>query len=124
MVTIAAVPVLRLAQDRFAPSVVSGSEGFAYSGVTPYRVGKEATMNHLRNAHEYNSLMDAAKARAHELRDEALQELWNETGDATRRMVRAANRLAHSLARHMRLRERHHSAQTPVAAHSARLPLV
>ena len=63
-------------------------------------------MNHVHNASEHDHLMDAAKARAHELRDEALQDVWTGTGDAARGVLRAANRLAHSLARHARLRRR------------------
>ncbi|MHB1198296.1 MAG: hypothetical protein ACYCZ6_01810 [Polaromonas sp.] len=61
-------------------------------------------MTHHDSATEYNHrLMDAAKARAAQLRSEAIEGFWNETGHAAGRALRAANRLAHSLARHARL---------------------
>ncbi len=81
-------------------------------------------MNPRYTAHEYSRLLDAAKARANALREQAMQDLWNETGDALRTASRAANRLAHSLARHLRLRERQHARTMPLGAHGSRLPLV
>lgn len=62
-------------------------------------------MNHPYSAAEDSRLMDAAKARAHRLRDEAIEDFWHEAGHAGRRALRAANRFAHSLARHARLRK-------------------
>lgn len=56
---------------------------------------------------EHYALMDAAKARANELRDEALDAMWNEAGERIRLALRAANRFAHSLARHRQLRRQH-----------------
>ena len=53
---------------------------------------------------EHEFLMQAAKARANELRDQAIGEFVVAAGDQARRALRAANRLAHSLARHARLR--------------------
>lgn len=81
-------------------------------------------MNPLYPAHEYNRLMDAAKARANALRDQALQDLWNEAGHALRDASRAANRLAHSLELHLHLRARRQAGPMPLATHGSRLPLV
>lgn len=63
-------------------------------------------MTHHDSSTEYNRLMDSAKARALQLRSEAVEDFWNETGYAARRALRTANRFAHSLARHARLRQR------------------
>lgn len=49
-------------------------------------------------------LMDAARSRARELRDQALDELWLDTGAAARRSLRSATRLAQRLARHALIR--------------------
>lgn len=51
-------------------------------------------------------LLDGAKARAAQLRQEAIAEFWSDSGDAARKALRSAQRLAHSLARHARLRGR------------------
>ena len=56
---------------------------------------------------EHYALMDAAKARANELRDEALNAFWNDAGERARRALRAASRFAYSLKRHARLRRQH-----------------
>ncbi len=62
-------------------------------------------MTHHYSATDYNRLMDAAKTRALQLRNEAIKDFWNETSLAAGRVLRSANRLAHSLARHARLRK-------------------
>jgi hypothetical protein len=49
-------------------------------------------------------LHDAAKLRAEELRRETMAQFWTDGGDAARHALRSAQRLAHSLARHARLR--------------------
>lgn len=59
---------------------------------------------YLNHPAEYNRLMETAKKRASELRDEAATELWNDAGEAARRALRAATRLAHAIARHQRVR--------------------
>ena len=53
---------------------------------------------------EHYALMDAAKARANELRDEALGAAWDAVGERACHTLRAANRFAHSLLRHAHLR--------------------
>lgn len=92
-------------QDLFAVHAVSEREGLAYSCRTPSLKGKDVIMTHHYSATDYNRLMDAAKARALQLRSEAVEDFWNETSHAAGRALRAANRLAHSLARHARLRQ-------------------
>lgn len=62
-------------------------------------------MTHHYSATDYSRLMDAAKERATQLRSEAVKDFWNETSLAGGRALRSANRLAHSLARHARLRQ-------------------
>ena len=52
-------------------------------------------------------LIDAARMRADELRREAVDEFWLDTGDAARRALRSTNRFAQSLARHARMRATH-----------------
>ena len=49
-------------------------------------------------------LLDAAKRRAEELRNAAMDELFQSAADATRHTLRSARRFAASLARHSRLR--------------------
>ena len=56
---------------------------------------------------EHYALMDAAKARADELRDEAMDAFWDASAEHARQALRAANRFAHSLARHAHLRRQH-----------------
>ena len=51
---------------------------------------------------EYNEIMDAAKTRAVQLRHEAVQELWQFTGDAALEGLRASQRLAYRLTRRAR----------------------
>ncbi|MBC7602885.1 MAG: hypothetical protein H7255_09530 [Ramlibacter sp.] len=53
---------------------------------------------------EYNRLLETAKKRAAELRSEAVNNFWDGAGDAAQRAMRAAARLAVSLARHQRAR--------------------
>ena len=63
------------------------------------------------NPHDdYNRMMDAARLRAHTLRREAIQQAWADAGSAARHALRSANRLAHALARHARLRSQHEGA--------------
>lgn len=55
-------------------------------------------MNSTHTTHSgRDALMAAARARAHELRDQAMDSAWHSMG-------RAAVRLGHALARHARLR--------------------
>ena len=61
-------------------------------------------MSYLNHSTEYNSMMETAKKRASELRDEAINDFWSGAGDAARRALRSATRLAHRIARHERLR--------------------
>jgi hypothetical protein len=63
-------------------------------------------MTYLNHPTEYNRLMETAKKRALELRNDAIDDFWSGAGDAARRALRSATRLAHSIARHARLR--HH----------------
>jgi hypothetical protein len=63
------------------------------------------------NPHDdYNRMMDAARLRAHALRRESIQQAWDCAGSAARQALRSANRLAHALARHARLRNSHEGA--------------
>ena len=64
---------------------------------------------------EYDALMDAAKARAHVLRREAIDALWRDMGSQCREVPRAAQRLAYRLARHVQQRQNAHSHSTPGA---------
>ena len=61
-------------------------------------------MNYLTHPAEYNRLMETAKKRAAELRGDAIDEFWTGAGQAARRALRSATRLAASLARHSKLR--------------------
>jgi hypothetical protein len=61
-------------------------------------------MNHLNHPTEYNRLMETARKRATELRGDAIDDLWAGAAGAARQALRSASRLAHSLARHVRLR--------------------
>jgi hypothetical protein len=64
-------------------------------------IGKDRTMSPLYgDVTEYNRLMDAAKARAHQLRSEAVADFWNDAGHGAQRAWRSAKRYARSLARH------------------------
>ena len=53
---------------------------------------------------DHARLMDAARRHAAQLRAEAIDEFWSGAGNATRRALRSAQRLATSLSRHRRLR--------------------
>ena len=64
---------------------------------------------------EYDALMEAAKARAQELRREALDALWCDMGAQCRHVPRAAQRLAYRLARHVQQRQNAHTHPTPGA---------
>ena len=64
---------------------------------------------------EYDALMDAAKARAHVLRREAIDALWRDMGSQCRQVPRAAQRLAYRLARHVQQRQNPHANPTPGA---------
>ena len=64
---------------------------------------------------EYDALMDAAKARAHVLRREAIDALWRDMGSQCRQVPRAAQRLAYRLARHVQQRQNAHPHPTPGA---------
>ena len=54
---------------------------------------------------DYDAIMAAAKARANQLRDEALDDVWQGAGHACARGLRAVTRLSHALARHAHLRQ-------------------
>ena len=56
---------------------------------------------------EHAFFMEAAKARSNELRDEAINAFVDQAGELARRALRAANRFAHSLLRHRKLRRQH-----------------
>lgn len=58
---------------------------------------------------DYDRLMDAAKARARELRGLAVRQSWDSASLAAQDAWRSASRLAHSLARHARLRGQGHN---------------
>ena len=49
------------------------------------------------NATEHGRLMEVAKARAHQLRTQAVTHFWNEAGLASRRALKVAIRLVHRL---------------------------
>jgi hypothetical protein len=61
-------------------------------------------MDHLNHPTEYNRLMEAAKQRASQLRGDAIDDFWSGAGESARHALRSATRLAHSIARHARLR--------------------
>lgn len=61
-------------------------------------------MNTRNDIAEYNRIMDEAHRRAAQLRRDAIGEFWCGAGDAARRALRSAQRLAGSLARHAWLR--------------------
>lgn len=50
-------------------------------------------------------LLEAAKLRAQQLRQEAIADFWSGGGEAVRQALRSAQRLAASVARHARLRD-------------------
>lgn len=52
----------------------------------------------------HDRLMDLAKSRAAQLREQAIDEFIDGLADAARRALRPASRLAASMARHSRLR--------------------
>lgn len=58
-----------------------------------------------RHSRYHYAMVEAAKARAHALREESLDRLWDGAGARALRGLRAARRFASSLARHARLRE-------------------
>jgi len=88
----AALFVLRLAQDAFALRVVSGGDGFTHSGALPHR--KDALMNTLYTAAEENRLAAAAMAEARRLRALAPAEFWSA---ASRWACKAAGQLTRGL---------------------------
>jgi hypothetical protein len=51
-------------------------------------------------------IIQAARSRAQQLREQAIGEFWSGSADGARQALRSAQRLARSLARHARLRER------------------
>ena len=51
------------------------------------------------NATEHSRLMEVAKARAHQLRTQAVTHFWNEAGLASRRALKVAIRLVHTRVR-------------------------
>jgi hypothetical protein len=61
-------------------------------------------VTHLNHPTEYNRLMETAKKRALQLRSDAIDDFWSGAGDGARQALRSATRLAHSIARHVRLR--------------------
>ena len=63
-------------------------------------------MNYLNHPTEYNRLMETAKKRASQLRSDAIDDFWTGAGEGARHALRTATRLAHSIARHARLRHR------------------
>ena len=104
MVTTPGGLALHLVQDPFAARAVSGGDRFPYSDFTRTKSRKDSTMSHLNNALEYNRMMETAKKRASELRTEAIGDFWSGAGEAAGRAIRSATRLAHSIARHNRVR--------------------
>jgi hypothetical protein len=67
----------------------------------------------MQSAHphdDYQRMLEAARLHANTLRREAIQDAWACAGSATVRAVRSANRLAHALARHARLRSQQEGA--------------
>jgi hypothetical protein len=62
----------------------------------------KTTLSYSKAEHAF--LLQAAKARANELREQAIDDFFAAAGDGARRALRAANRFAHSLVRHARLR--------------------
>ena len=52
----------------------------------------------------YQRMRDEARARAQQLRVQAMHAFWDEAGAMTLNSARAATRYAHALARHWRLR--------------------
>jgi hypothetical protein len=61
-------------------------------------------MDHLNRPTEYNRLLETAKKRASQLRGDAIDDFWSGAGTTARQALRSATRLAHSIARHARLR--------------------
>ena len=64
---------------------------------------------------EYDALVATAKARAHQLRREAVDALWRDMGGLCHAVPRAAQRLAYRLARHVQQRQNPHAHSTPGA---------
>lgn len=58
----------------------------------------------MENFNDYNRVMDAARARAAQLRRQAIRELWAGADASPRQAWRAASRLAQRLRRHQALR--------------------
>ena len=56
---------------------------------------------------EHEFFMEVAKARANELREEAINDFADGAVELVRRAARSANRFAHSLLRHRKLRQEH-----------------
>ena len=52
----------------------------------------------------YDRLLDGAKVRARELREQAIDDFWSHRGSEACRALRSANRLGRGLVRHNRLR--------------------
>lgn len=63
------------------------------------------TDTHLHGRITDPRLLDAAKLRAQQLREEAIADFWSGSGEAARQALRSAQRLAASLARRARLRD-------------------
>ncbi len=51
-----------------------------------------------------SALLDAARRRSHELRQQALDDFWHGLASGATQAARSAERLARSLVRHARLR--------------------
>ena len=51
------------------------------------------------NATEHSRLIEVAKARAHQLRTQAVTHFWSEAGLASHRALKTATRLVHSRVR-------------------------
>lgn len=66
-----------------------------------------------RHSRYHYAMVEAAKARARALREESLDRFWDDAGARALQGLRAARRLAGSLARHVRLRAR--ASRSPAA---------
>jgi hypothetical protein len=62
-------------------------------------------MDRITSAHEHARIVDAAKARAAQLRAQAIEDFFGGAAQGAGKALRSAQRLAYSLARHQRLRQ-------------------
>jgi hypothetical protein len=104
MVTSKPAVALRRVQHPFAGGAVSARARISYSCLTPKHQAKGITMNTDSTPTVQDRLMDLAKTRAAQLREQAIDEFIDGVADAARRAFRPASRLAASMGRHSRLR--------------------